>query len=252
MNFSGKIILITGAARGIGRATAETFARLGGTVAVHYHTSQKQAEQLVQVLAGKNHHAFGADLSDPAACESLIREVVNHYGRLDVLVNNAGIYEERPLRNLNYAGWQQTCNNTLAADLIAPANLCFLAAQVMMKQKSGHIINISSRGAFRGEPNALPYGASKAGLNQLSQSLAQALAPYNIFVGVVAPGFVRTDMAAELLDGPQGEAIRKQSPLNRVATPEEIAEAVVRLAADGMLYATGCILDVNGASYLRS
>lgn len=252
MNFSGKIILITGAARGIGRATAETFARLGGSVAVHYHTSQKQAEQLVHTLPGKNHYAFSADLTDPVACESLINDVVKHYGRLDVLVNNAGIYEVNTLKNLNYAGWQQTWSNTLAADLVAPANLCFLAAQVMMKQKSGHIINISSRGAFRGEPDALPYGASKAGLNQFSQSLAQALAPYNIFVGVVAPGFVRTDMAAELLDGPQGEVIRKQSPLNRVATPEEIAEAVVRLAADGMLYATGCILDVNGASYLRS
>ena len=252
MNFSGKIILITGAARGIGRATAETFARLGGSVAVHYHTSQKQAEQLIETLPGKNHRAFAADLTDPAACASLINAVVKHYGQLDVLVNNAGIYEVNSLKNLNYAGWQQTWNNTLAADLIAPANLSFLAAQVMMKQKSGHIINISSRGAFRGEPDALPYGASKAGLNQFSQSLAQTLAPYNIFVGVVAPGFVRTDMAAELLDGPQGEVIRKQSPLNRVATPEEIAEAVVRLAADGMLYATGCILDVNGASYLRS
>lgn len=252
MNFSNKIILITGAARGIGRATAEAFARLGGTVAVHYHTSQKQAEQLVQALPGKNHRAFGADLTNPAACESLINEVTKHYGRLDVLVNNAGIYEVRQLKDLNYADWQQTWQNTLAADLIAPVNLCFLAAQVMMKQQSGHIINISSRGAFRGEPNALPYGASKAGLNQFSQSLAQALAPYNIFVGVVAPGFVRTDMAAALLDGPEGETIRKQSPLNRVATPEEVAEAVVRLAADGMLSATGCILDVNGASYLRS
>lgn len=252
MDFSNKTILITGAARGIGRATAKAFAKLGGSAAVHYHTSQKQAEQLVHALAGKNHRAFGADLTDPAACESLINEVVKHYGRLDVLVNNAGIYEVRPLKDLNYAGWQLTWKNTLAADLTAPANLCFLAAQVMMNQKSGHIINISSRGAFRGEPEALPYGASKAGLNQFSQSLAQALAPWNIFVGVVAPGFVRTDMATALLDGPQGEAIRKQSPLNRVATPEEIAEAVVRLAADGMLYATGCILDVNGASYLRS
>ncbi|MGH8278686.1 MAG: SDR family NAD(P)-dependent oxidoreductase [Gammaproteobacteria bacterium] len=252
MDFSNKVILITGAARGIGRATAEAFARLGGRVAVHYRTSQRQAEQLVHALPGMNHHAFGADLTDPAACESLINDVVQHYGRLDVLVNNAGIYEVKPLKNLSYAGWQQTWTNTVSADLIAPANLCFLAAQVMMQQKRGHIINISSRGAFRGEPNALPYGASKAGLNQLSQSLAQALAPYSIFVGVVAPGFVRTAMAAALLDGPEGEAIRKQSPLNRVATPEEVAEAVVRLAADGMLSATGCILDVNGASYLRS
>ncbi|MGH8371233.1 MAG: SDR family NAD(P)-dependent oxidoreductase [Gammaproteobacteria bacterium] len=141
---------------------------------------------------------------------------------------------------------------TIGTNLIAPANLCFRAAQVMMKQRRGHIINISSRGAFRGEPDAPAYGAAKAGLNQLSQSLAWALAPCNIFVGVVAPGFVRTDMTTTLLDGPGGDAIRKQSPLNRVATAEEIAEAVVRLAADGMLSATGCILDVNGASYLRT
>ncbi len=252
MNFSNKTILVTGAARGIGRATAEAFARLGGTVAVHYHTSRQQAEQLIRTLPGKNHSTFGADLTDHAACESLINDVVKHYGRLDVLVNNAGIYEVKSLRDLSYADWQQTWENTLNANLVGPANLCFLAAKVMMQQKTGHIINISSRGAFRGEPDALPYGASKAGLNQLSQSLAQALAPYNIFVGVVAPGFVRTDMAAALLDGPEGEAIRKQSPLNRVAAPEEIAEAVIRLAADGMLYATGCILDVNGASYLRT
>lgn len=252
MDFSNKVILITGAARGIGRATAEAFARLGGTVAVHYRASQKQAEQLVPALPGKNHRAFGADLTVPQACASLIGEVTKHYRRLDVLVNNAGIYEVRPLTELDYAGWQQTWNNTIVTDLIGPANLCFLAAQVMMKQKSGHIINISSRGAFRGEPNALPYGAAKAGLNQLSQSLAQALAPYNIFVGVVAPGFVRTDMAAALLDSPEGAAIRNQSPLGRVATPQEVAEAVVRLTAEGMLSATGCILDVNGASYLRS
>ena len=252
MDFTGKIILVTGAARGIGRATAEAFARLGGSVAVHYRSSHSPAEQLVQTLAGGNHRAFGANLSGPDACEKLINQVAAHYGRLDVLVNNAGIYEVKALKNLNYADWQQTWRNTLAVDLIAPANLCFLAAKLMMKQGGGKIINISSRGAFRGEPDAVAYGAAKAGLNQLSQSLAQALAPHNIFVGVVAPGFVRTEMAAELLDGSQGEAIRRQSPLGRVATPGEVAEAVVRLAADGMLYATGCILDVNGASYLRS
>ncbi|MGH8378224.1 MAG: SDR family NAD(P)-dependent oxidoreductase [Gammaproteobacteria bacterium] len=252
MDFTGKIILVTGAARGIGRAATEAFARLGGTVAVHYHTSRKQAEQLVESLPGKNHHAFGADLSDPAACEKLIGEILQKFGRIDVLVNNAGIYEVRPLKDLNYVDWQQTWKRTLDTNLVAPANLCFLAAKIMMKQNSGKIINISSRGAFRGEPDAPAYGAAKAGLNQLSQSLAQALAPYNIFVGVVAPGFVRTDMAAALLDGPQGAAIREQSPLKRAATPQEIAEAVVRLAADGMLYATGCILDVNGASYLRT
>ena len=252
MDFSGKVILITGAARGIGRATAQAFARLGGKLAVHYNHSRAQAEQLVCTLPDGKHRSFSADLTDPAACERLINEVAAYFGRLDVLVNNAAVYEVRPLAELDYASWQQTWNNTLAADLVAPANLCFLAAKVMTKRDGGKIINISSRGAFRGEPQALPYGAAKAGLNQLSQSLAQALAPHNIFVGVVAPGFVRTDMAAALLDGPHGEAIRGQSPLNRVATPEEVAEAVVRLAADGMMSATGCILDVNGASYLRT
>jgi 3-oxoacyl-[acyl-carrier protein] reductase len=252
LDFSNRIILITGAARGIGRATAEAFARLGGSVALHYHSSQKQAIALAQSLPGGKHAVFQADIADPDDCKTLIEKVVDAYGKLDVLVNNAGIYELKPLKNLEYRDWQTTWKRTLDADLVGPANLCFLAAQVMMRQKSGHIINISSRGAFRGEPDAPAYGAAKAGLNQLSQSLAWALAPYNIFVGVVAPGFVRTDMAAELLDSPQGDAIRNQSPLARAAMPEEIAAAVVRLAADGMLYATGCILDVNGASYLRS
>ena len=252
MGFSKQIILVTGAARGIGRAIAAAFAHHGGSVAVHYRSSGAEAQALARSLPGQGHAAFRADVSDPAACEKLVNEVVGRYGRLDVLVNNAAIYEVKPLKDLSYADWQATWKSTLDANLVGPANLCFLAAKIMMKQNSGKIINISSRGAFRGEPDAPAYGAAKAGLNQLSQSLAWALAQYNIFVGVVAPGFVRTDMAAELLDGPQGEAIRKQSPLNRVATPEEIAEAVIRLAADGMLYATGCILDVNGASYLRS
>jgi 3-oxoacyl-[acyl-carrier protein] reductase len=252
LDFSKRVILVTGAARGIGRATAETFARLGGSVALHYRTSQKPAQALAQSLPGGEHATFQADASNPQDCQRLINEVVERFGKLDVLVNNAGIYEIRPFAKLEYREWQATWRRTLDANLIGPANLCFLSARVMMRQKSGHIINISSRGAFRGEPDAPAYGAAKAGLNQLSQSLAWALAPFNIFVGVVAPGFVRTDMTADLLDGPEGEAIRQQSPLNRAATPEEIAEAVVRLSAPGMMYATGCILDVNGASYLRS
>ncbi|HEV2322013.1 MAG TPA: SDR family NAD(P)-dependent oxidoreductase [Gammaproteobacteria bacterium] len=252
MDFQGQTVLITGAARGIGRASAVAFAELGARVAVHYRSSRTEAEALLKELPGQGHRAFAADLTDPAACATLIEAVAAHFGALHVLVNNAGIYELRPFAETDYAAWQKSWDTTLAANLTAPANLCFLAAKVMAKQGGGKIINISSRGAFRGEPDAPAYGASKAGLNQLSQSLAWALAPHNIFVGVVAPGFVRTDMTAAILDGPKGEAIRRQSPLGRVATPEEVAQAVLRLASEGMMAATGCILDVNGASYLRT
>ena len=252
MDFKGKTVLVTGASRGIGLALSAAFAAAGAALALHVRKDLSAGEKLAARLPGSGHHAFAAELTDPAACEKLVEAVAKHYGRLDVLVNNAGIYEVRPVKDLPYAEWQATWQRTLASNLLAPANLCFLAARVMKKQGGGKIINVSSRGAFRGEPDAPAYGASKAGLNQLSQSLAQALAPDNIFVGVVAPGFVHTDMAAEFLEGPKGEAIRNQSPLKRVATPEEVAQAVLRLAADGMMYATGCILDLNGASYLRS
>ena len=249
MDFKGQTVLVTGANRGIGRTTAQAFARADARVAVH---QRKPGDEAVKGLAGSGHRSFAAELTDSSQCERLVADVAAHYGRIDVLVNNAGIYQVRPLEGLSFADWQKTWDETLAANLLAPANLCFLAAQVMRRQGGGRIVNVSSRGAFRGEPDAVAYGASKAGLNQMSQSLAQALAPQNIFVGVVAPGFVSTDMAAESLKGDAGEAIRRQSPLNRVATPEEVAEAIMRLAAGGMMFATGCILDLNGASYLRS
>src|SRR5690606_10813520 len=147
------------------------------------------------------------------------------------------------------AAWQQIID----VNLFGPANLMYCAARQMMTMgRGGRIVNISSRGAFRGEPEAPAYGASKAGLNALSQSLAKKLAPHGIFVAVVAPGFVETDMAAEHLSGASGEEIRNQSPLGRVARPEEVARAAVFLASPGTEFMTGCILDVNGASYLRT
>jgi NAD(P)-dependent dehydrogenase (short-subunit alcohol dehydrogenase family) len=122
----------------------------------------------------------------------------------------------------------------------------------MIEHGGGRIVNVSSRGAFRGEPEGPAYGASKAGLNAFSQSLAQRLAPHGIFVGVVAPGFVDTDLASRVLDGPDGDAVRAQSPLGRVAKPEEVAHAVLFLASEGSEFSTGTIIDVNGASYLRT
>jgi len=171
---------------------------------------------------------------------------------LDIVVNNAGIGIYHPLPTTNYKDWQQAWKQTIDANLIGPANICFCAAKHMIDQGGGRIVNITSRGAFRGEPTKAAYGASKAGLNSLSQSLAVALGGYKIFVGAVAPGFVNTELTADRLNGPEGEQIKAQSPFNRVAEPEEVAHAVLFLASEGAEFSTGTIIDVNGASYLRS
>jgi len=252
MRFDNQRVLVTGASRGIGRAIAKAFAEEGAIVAVHYRGNRKAAEETLGSLSSEGHAIIAADVSDPDDCEKLVTGTVEKLGGLDVLVNNAGIYITRPVLEQGYAEWQTAWQDQIAADLTGPANLCFLAAQHMQRNGGGHIVNISSRGAFRGEPESPGYGAAKAGLNAMSQSLAVALAPHNIYVGVVAPGFVATDMAEPYLEGPRGKAIIAQSPLNRVAGEDEIAKAVLFLADPAMPSATGAIIDVNGASYLRS
>jgi NAD(P)-dependent dehydrogenase (short-subunit alcohol dehydrogenase family) len=167
-----------------------------------------------------------------------------------VLVNNAGIYLGHPITEVSYQQWQDAWQQTLSVNLIGAANVTWCAVQ-HMKDTGGRIVNVTSRGAFRGEPRHPAYGASKAGLNAFGQSMARALAPLGISVAMVAPGYVETDMAAADLNSPRGAEIRAQSPFNRVATPEEIAAAVVYLASDAAEWASGTILDLNGASYLR-
>lgn len=252
MRFDGKTVLVTGASRGIGRAIARNFADAGASVAIHYSGDKEAAEETKRLLVGNSHHIVQADFSNPSDINEFIQEVIDTMGSLDILVNNAGIFQLHPLVNVDFEEWQEVWQKTLAVNLLAPAYLTYCVAQLMIGQGGGRIVNVSSRGAFRGEPEAPAYGASKAALNAMSQSLAQALAPYNIFVTVVAPGWVDTDMAAESLEGPDGDQIRRQSPLNRVATADEVAKAVLFLASEGTDFMTGSILDVNGASYLRS
>lgn len=252
MNFQNKVVLITGASRGIGRSIAQQFAEAGAHVAVHYNGNVAAAEETLASLPNGPHHIFQADQSDPAQVEVLVNEVVEKMGRIDILVNNAGIYEEHPLAEVSYGEWQASWRRVIDTNLIGPANLCYCVGRQMIGQGGGRIVNVSSRGAFRGEPEGPAYGASKGGLNSMSQSLARALAPYNIFVSVVAPGWVETDMAEDTMSGPEGEAIRAQSPLNRIARPDEVARAVLFLASEGTDFMTGTIIDVNGASYLRS
>jgi 3-oxoacyl-[acyl-carrier protein] reductase len=252
MDFTGKTVLVTGASRGIGESIAHQFAQRGARVAVHYNRQQAAAEKVRDSLNGTGHVIVQGDLADPAAVAGMVETVVAEFGQLDILINNAAIYEDHPIAEVSYEAWQAAWHSIVGTNLIGIANTIYCAAQHMIKQGGGRIVNISSRGAFRGEPTAPAYGASKAALNSMGQSLAKALAPHNIFIGTVAPGFVETDMATEFLEGPQGDFIRNESPLHRVAKPNEVAYVALFLASEGAEFTTGCIIDVNGASYLRT
>jgi NAD(P)-dependent dehydrogenase (short-subunit alcohol dehydrogenase family) len=251
MDFDGRVVLVTGGSRGIGRAVAEAFATRGATVVVQFRADRRAADETLAALDGDGHLALPANLADPEQVRSLVERVVE-LGRVDVLVNNAGIYEQHPILETSYEDWQRVWRRTLDVNLVGPANLLHAVVPHMVAAGGGRIVNISSRGAFRGEPDHPAYGASKAGLNSLGQSMALALGRHGIYVTTVAPGFVETDMAAPFLDGPGGEAIRAQSPLNRAATAEEVAKVVVFLATPGAESTTGAVVDVNGASYLRT
>jgi len=252
LDFSGRSVVVTGASRGIGRATARLFAGHGARVVVHYRANRKAADETLESLPGGPHVALAADLRDPTAVERFTREAAEAVGRIDVLVNNAGMHVDHPVLTVSYDEWRDAWQRTLETNLVGPANLMYCVIRHMAENGGGRIVNVSSRGAFRGEPSGPAYGASKAGLNSLGQSLAKALGGSGIYVFTVAPGFVETDMAEPILAGPMGEFLRNESPLRRVAKPEEVAWTALFLAAEGSEFLTGCIVDVNGASYLRT
>jgi 3-oxoacyl-[acyl-carrier protein] reductase len=245
-----RAVLVTGASRGIGRAVAQAFAELGDRVAVHHRGSPGLAGEVLAGLPGSGHVVVQADLADAGAVRQMVDQAHAGLGGLDVLVNNAGIYVPHPVTEVSYEQWQAAWREILAVNLTGAANVTWCAVQYM-KATGGRIVNVTSRGAYRGEPRHPAYGASKAGLNSFGQSMARALAPLGIAVASVAPGFVETAMARPDLDSARGEEIRAQSPFNRVATTGEIAAAVVYLASEQAEWASGAVLDLNGASYLR-
>jgi NAD(P)-dependent dehydrogenase (short-subunit alcohol dehydrogenase family) len=242
-------VLVTGASRGIGAAVARAFAAAGDRVAVHFGERREAAEAVASSLPGDRHVVVGADLADAAAVRAMVDEAAAALGAIDVLVNNAAVFVPHPIDETGYAEWQEIWRRTIDVNLIGAANVTWCAVRHM--GRGGRIVNVSSRGAFRGEPNHPAYGASKAGIVAFGQSLARFLGPRGIAVTAVAPGFVETDMAAEALAGEAGERRRAESPLGRVATPEDVAAAVRYLASPEAELASGSVLDLNGASYLR-
>jgi NAD(P)-dependent dehydrogenase (short-subunit alcohol dehydrogenase family) len=248
-----RCVLITGASRGIGRAVATAFAEGGDRVAVHYSTRRTAAEATLTGLAGQGHMLVHGDISDPAQAERVVEETVVTLGKVDVLVNNAAVMTAHPVQTTSYPQWQAAWNSTMNVNLFGAANMSYcVASHLIARSAPGAIVNVGSRGAFRGEPDHPAYAASKAALHALGQSLAVSLAPQRISVASVAPGFVATERVSGRLEGAKGDRIAEQSPFGRVAAPDEIAAAVHYLASPAATWSSGAILDVNGASYLRT
>lgn len=241
--------LVTGASRGIGAEVARALSAAGYRVAVHFSRSGGAAAEVHATLDGDGHIVVQADLRDPEQVRAMVDEVAASLGTIDVLVNNAGVFLSHPIDEVSYEEWQEAWRETIDVNLIGPANVTWCAVRHM--GPGGRVINVGSRGAFRGEPHSPAYGASKAGIASLGQSLAKYLGVRGIAVTTIAPGFVATDMATEAMEGDKGAIRRAESPFNRIAEPEEIAAAVVYLASPQAEWASGGILDLNGASYLR-
>ncbi|MGW0907699.1 SDR family NAD(P)-dependent oxidoreductase [Streptomyces sp. NPDC002853] len=255
MNLPGtdRRVLISGASRGLGRALARAFAENGDRVAVHYGSREDDARATLASLKGEGHVLVGGDLSDPAGAADVAGRAADALGGVDVLVNNAAVNLPHPLADTSYEDWAALWHRHVSVNLLATANLSHLAARRMIDQGTGgRIVNIGSRGAFRGEPDHPAYGATKAAVHALGQSLAVSLAPYGIAVASVAPGFFETERVAHRLSGDEGAAIRAQSPFGRAGTADEIAAAVLWLASPVAEWASGTVLDLNGASHLRT
>lgn len=260
-------VLVTGASRGVGAATARAFAEHGDQVVVHFRGAEDRAREVLDSLPGDGHGILRADLTSPDETRALAAGAVEILGRVDVLVNNAALLldpgaggskrGDHRVADTDYDSWVHVWRATLETNLMGPANLTYCVARHMIESPAaeghppGRIINVGSRGAYRGEPDIPAYGASKAGLHAFGQSMAVALAPHGIGVVSIAPGFIATDMAAPLLEGPAGDAIRAQSPFGRVATAPEVAAAICTLAEPGAEWVSGSVVDFNGASHLR-
>ena len=239
----GKIALITGASKGIGRAIAHTFATQGAHVAFTYLSSVEQGESLVAELKAKGVQAKGyrSDASNYDAAQELITEVIRDFSKLDILINNAGITRDNLLMRMSESQWDEimeinlkSCFNTVKA-----------AFRPLMKQRSGSIINMSSVVGIKGNMGQANYAASKAGIIGFSKSVAIELGSRGIRCNVVAPGFIETEMTA-VLDEKVVQTWRDAIPLKRGGSPEDVANACVFLASDSSTYITGQVLQVNG------
>ncbi|UCD06735.1 MAG: SDR family oxidoreductase [candidate division WOR-3 bacterium] len=250
IDLSGKVILVTGGPGGIGNVIVRQLAAAGAKVAIHYSKSAAKAEKLAHGV-GNGAKSFCADLSEPKNGVRLFGEVLEAFGRMDVLVNNAGVYLKSP-NDENIDRWLASWNTTIAVNLTSAGVLCREAVNYFRKAGGGRIIHIASRAAFRGDyEDYFAYAASKGGMVALSRTIARAYGKDNIKSFVVAPGFVRTPIIDEYIAEHGDEKIMKELSLKELTRPEDVAPTVVFLASGLMDHATGCSIDINAASYMR-
>ena len=249
IDLTGKVALITGASRGIGRQTAIRMANAGARVAVNYHRSEAEALDVVKQI-GDAAMAVGADVSDPAQTEAMTDAVIKRFGRIDILVNNAATFDMNPFDGDDYRKWQRGWERTFALNVFGAVNAAYLAMRSMRANGGGKIINVASRAAFRGETEFADYGASKAALVNFTRSIARGCAKDNIVASCVAPGFIETDMARGELEAHR-EEILNQIPLRRVGTVDDVASVILFLASPMADYLNGVTIDINGGSWFQ-
>lgn len=247
-DLEGAVAVVTGASRGLGSAIADELGHGGAKVVVNYSRSKEPAEELVEHLkeSGTEAVAVQADVSDAEQAEKLINETIEHFGQIDVLVNNAGINRDKTLKKLEVDDWDEV----IQVDLNSAFYTVRAALPHMIERGSGKIINMSSFVGEAGNIGQANYAAAKAGLLGFTKTAAQELARYGITVNALCPGFIETDMVASIPEEAR-EKLLKTVPLGRFGKPEEIARAVRYLIVDGD-YITGQALDINGGVYIRT
>jgi 3-oxoacyl-[acyl-carrier protein] reductase len=249
LGLAGKVAIVTGGSRGIGKAVVELLASLGAKVVVNYVSDEESAASTVAMARAHETEAVAvrADVSQVTESDRLVNETLERFGRIDFLVCNAGIWEGAPVESISEELWDRT----IAVNLTGTWSVCRAAVPAMKRQKFGRIVIVSSTAGQRGEANVSNYAASKGGQISFTKSLSTELAQFGINVNCVAPGWVETEMTTDVVnDKTQLEKVLKTIPLGRMATPEEIAGPIVFLCSTWADHITGEILNVNGGSVL--
>lgn len=247
IDLTGKVVLITGGSRGIGRGTALRCAAAGASVAISWFSRRDLGAEVIAAIGTKHAAGWQCDVGDPAAVQQLVSQTTERFGRIDVVINNAATFKMNRFDEPDYHRWNEGWQRTIAVNLIGAANVAWCAMRVMREHGGGKILNVASRAASRGETEFADYGASKAGLVNLTRSIARACAPEIVAIAV-APGFIETDMAAGEIEA-RREELEQQVPMGRIGRVEDVAALLAFLATPQADYLNGATIDVNGGSW---